>query len=233
MKYAVLVLCFALSFQGVSQERFSFNIGIGYGAYKMEELKKFHDAQEYFWGRGRLKNTADFPAAVFYSVEMAYRINKFAVGIIYRNQSTNYRTRYADGIITFDSQQEVESDNAGIMLSYQVWEHKKFSMSVQVRTYHGWTDVKWTQFQENLDVPEVNFNRKVNDDGRSFMLDPDLTHSYDASKHFSIHFTVGYCFDFKAKLNEGSYRFPGDYWAPFGKSDWSGLRLGLSTSYKF
>jgi len=66
--------------------------------------------------------------------------------------------------------------------------------------------------------------------GNSIALNPDVCFSYYVLQNLSVNLTTGYCFDFKGDL-EIDAPFSGYSWIQ--KSDWSGLRIGLSTSYKF
>ena len=233
MKYFITILFLILGLTGFSQDRLTITFGTGVGQYKMEDLKKFQKQHEY-WSGNVLETVDNFPAHFFYSGEATVRISKlFSVGLIYRLQSTGCKSAYSDYSGVWRIEQKLKSDNAGILVDFSLLTKNKFSMALQGRAYYAWTKYEYAEKMQLYDYSLDNTYNTIHKD-KSIMLNPDVSFSYDILKNISLNLTTGYCFDFKGQLENVTTPVPGWNWIPTTlEYDWSGLRIGLSASYKF
>ena len=233
MRYYITILFLSIGLAGFSQERFTITFGTGVGQYKMEELKNFQELKEY-WSGNILGTVDNFPAYFFYSGEAMVRINKlFSIGLVYRLQSTGCKSAYSDYSGVWRIEQKLKSDNAGILVDFPLLTKNKFAVAFQGRVYYAWTTFEYNEKQQLYDYPQEVAYKTIHRD-KSVMLSPDLSFSYNILKHISLNLTTGYCFDTKGQLENVTTLFPGVSWVPTtSEYDWSGLRIGLSASYKF
>ncbi|HMG88500.1 MAG TPA: hypothetical protein VK589_00520 [Chryseolinea sp.] len=234
MKHA-LTIVFLVIFSGCSlaQGRFKLTIGTGLGQYKMDDLKEIQDTQENYLEGYDLERIENFPMYLYYSGEASVRIQKIiSVGLLYRLQSTGCKSAYSDYSGVFKIEQIVKANNAGVLVDVHLWNKNKFSLSGQTRIYYGWTDLKYKEYLEIYALVSGLHNSTAELKSESVMINPDLTFSYELTKHFFANLSVGYCIDFKGDItNRGQTvrNFEGEVL----QTDWSGFRLGLSACYKF
>jgi hypothetical protein len=234
MKYLVIIVGLFASTNALSQDRFSLAIGAGIGTWKMEGLKKFQDKEERYWNPDYASVIDDFPAGPFYSAEAAFRVgNRISFGLVYRTHAAESKSEYAGVNVQQKLQQKAKADNIGILVDYRVWQKNKFSLSGQARVLYGWTKVKFTYDDVFYWMDPPSYHNEVTDEGTSIMLNPDVCFSYGVLKHLSLSLTVGYCFDFKGELENAPGAFPSTVWMEDVTYDWSGARIGFSTSFKF
>ena len=232
MKAALLPFFLLTSLMCFSQEKFTITLGTGIGQYKMQELKSFQHDLEWFANLDGILETIDeFPPYLFYSGEVAMQLkNRFAIGLIYRFQSTGAKSAYSDYSGVLRLEQHLRANNVGILLDFTAWKKSKYALSAQLRAYQSWTT---GYFERELFIHgSTDGIETMSGDlkGNSIALNPDVCFSYYVLQNLSVNLTTGYCFDFKGDL-EIDAPFSGYSWIQ--KSDWSGLRIGLSTSYKF
>lgn len=230
MKF-LIVPFLLLSFIGTSQDlhRYRFSVSMGIGSYSMKDLK---EAEQYQIARLQytgLKNIDNFPAYYFYSAEVSRLFfRKIWLGLAYRLQSTGYKSSYEDYSGQLKIENIVRSDNAGIVLGVPLIKHNRFVFNFDCRVYYTWTQstqsANFEIFQQQLasgSSPNSILKSK------NITVVPGFDFSYAVINRISVSLSAGYCYDFKSDLK---YTNGSDSYI---KSDWSGLRVGLSTHYSF
>jgi hypothetical protein len=215
-------------------QKYSITIGTGLSQFKHDDLKSLQSLLEYQARPLGLKTIDNFPPYFYYSGEVSRKLgNVFSVGLVYRLESTGYKSSYSDysGIIKF--QQTLVLQEAGILVKYKFKELDKIVLSANLYTYLGWSDVDIDSYF-NLYGSNSEYIESVSLESRSILINPEFCAGYPVTKQFSLHLTAGYCVDFKGKLNAKDsgrqLQFPD---GTNVKTDWSGFRVGLSISIQF
>jgi hypothetical protein len=235
MKKHLLTFCCAIvSILSQAQERFSISLGTGLGIYKMDDLKRFEKISSSL----NMETINNYPPYLFWTGEASMKIAKeFRIGLVYELNSTGYKSAYSDYSGVIKSENIIKSDNAGIVIGGQFWQQNKFSLSTQLRIYHTWSELK-RQYSTTFYTPLESQKSTFKYFSQTFSLTPDVRLAYRVWERLSLNLSLGYCYDFRGDLKQNSSNGnpylpkPPNFTKP-SQSDWSGLRLGLSTSFHF
>lgn len=225
-----LLVGFICTAQDLHHYRFA--VGMGIGSYSMKDLKGFEQYQTVpGLPRPVLKNTDNFPAYYFYSAEVSRLLfKKIWIGLAYRLQSTGYKSSYEDYSGYLQIENIVRSDNAGFIFGVPLVKLNRFQFSVDCRLYYTWTQstpsIDLEIFKQQIE-PVGYYPSSVTLKSKNITVVPGVDFSYAIFDRISVGVSAGYCYDFKGELKYNS----GD--DAYLKSDWSGLRIGLSTYYSF
>jgi hypothetical protein len=233
-KHLLTFCCVIVSILSQAQGRFSISLGTGLGIYKMDDLKRFEE----YVGTDQMKTIDNYPPFLFWSGEASMKIaKKIRVGLVYELNSTGYKSAYSDYSGVIKAEHVIKSDNAGIFIGWQFWQQNKFSLSTQLRTYYTWSELK-RHYYFTIYTPLESHESTFKYFSHSFSMIPDVKLAYCVLERFSLNLSLGYCYDFRGDLttntSSGSHYLPKPpNFNERSQSDWSGLRLGLSTTYHF
>jgi len=235
MKHALAIVLLVIGADCLfAQDRFKVTLGTGLGQYKMDDLKEFQDLQEAFFDAYKLERIDNFPMYMYYSGEASVTIHRIiSLGVIYRLQSTGCKSSYSDYSGVFNVEQVVKANNAGLLVDFQLWNKNKLSLSGQTRIYYGWTNLKGKQYLRINSVDDDLLNNIFEFKSSSVMINPDITFSYEIFDRLFANLSAGYCIDLKGDLKTTSGQPLRNLGGEVLQSDWSGIRIGLSASYKF
>ena len=234
---ALVVILFSL--QGYSQHKFKVLVGSGIGFYKQGDLKEWQNSVEQGWRDVGLETIHDFPSYVFYTGEISGEVvDRFSVGLVYRFESTGYKSSYADYSGSIQFQQELHMHALGVLLRYDVLRKNKITVAPQLRTYYtkSTIDIHSALFVE----PSTEYREFMKYESNSWIVSPGMDVSYAVTDRVSVHATIEYSVDLKGKLEyeRGSgypYPYPGLFFnqPENAETDWSGMRLGLGVAFHF
>lgn len=233
----IFLITFAVD-SSFGQDRFTLSIGTGIGTYRMHDLKSYQSAKEAQMGGVPFKRVHDFPAYPYYFGEVLYRINsRWSLAANYQIQSTGCKSAYSDysGMLTYKL--KLIGNVVGIGADFRVWEAGKLSIATQLRVAYAKTRMYEANYLDLYGEPGSPFSERDKYETKSIMVTPGIAVSYSLIAHFYLNVYVGYCFDMKGDLEISQllgpfFWFRDPYW-PGAKVDWSGLRAGVSASYKF
>ena len=235
MKRYLLTFSFVIALiPGYAQDRFSISLGTGLGVYQMADLKLFEENSR----SPNMKTIDNYPPYFFWSGEASMKIAKdFRVGLVYALNSTGYKAAYSDYSGKITSEHIIKSNNAGTILGWQFWQRNKFSLTAQLSAYYTWSELKrryFLTFYTPFEFQKSTFKYF----SQSISLTPDVKLDYRVLERLSVNLSLGYCYDFRGDLKQNSSNgnpylpMPPNYTEP-SQSDWSGLRLGLSSTFHF
>lgn len=231
----IVVILFSL--QAFGQHKFKVLVGSGIGFYKQGDLKEWQNSVDEDWRDVGLETINDFPAYVFYTGEISGEVvDRFSVGLVYRFESTGYKSSYADYSGSIQFQQELHMHALGALLRYDVLRKNKITVAPQLRTYYTKSaiDIRSALFIE----PSIQYRESLEYESNSWIVSPGIDVSYALIDRISVHATVEYSVDLKGKLefeNGSAYPYPALFFnrPRNAETDWSGMRLGLGVAFHF
>lgn len=232
---AIVVIIFSLQASG--QHKFNVLVGSGIGSYNHGDLRDWQNSIEGNWRNLGLETIDDFPSYVFYTGEISGEVvDRFSVGLVYRFESTGYKSSYADYSGHVQFQQELKMHGLGVVMRYDVLQQKKITVAAQLRTYYTKSTIDMQG--ELFLAPSNGYNESLKYKSNSWIVSPGVDVSYALADRISVHATIEYSVDFKGKLELESFNFypyPTLYFIPpeNTETDWSGIRLGLGVAYHF
>lgn len=233
-KVLLLVGCLTTSSLGLAQQKFSISVGTGLGTYRMYDLR----AYEKHLDLGHREVINNFPPFFFWTGKFSMSLkNELRVGLAYGLYSTGYKSAYADYSGSVKAEHIIKCDNVGVIVAKQFWQGSHFSLSADVGLYYGWSEMK-RQYTDEFYGPMAYHKSTFKYFSRSISMASNVAISYTLFERISLNGSLGLCYDFRGDLKRnttsGSNHLPkvGQF-DKASQSDWTGLRLGLSTTYSF
>jgi len=231
-KVLLLICCVAGSVLGLAQHKFSIGLGTGLGTYAMEDLRSYESIS------GDMKVISNYPPYVFWTGKLSMTLeNEFRVGLAYGLYSTGYKKAYADYSGLIKAEHIIKGDNVGVVIEKGFWKRNHFSLSADFGLFYGWSELKRQYTIEYYSAPQFNDTSTSKYFSRSISMAPNMAISYRLFERISINGSLGFCYDFRGDLKSNTSgtnylpKYPHSNEA--SQSDWTGLRLGLSTTYCF
>lgn len=225
IKRIFLIVLFFAGLQPVFGQQIEFRPQVGIGTYAMSDLKgllKESVAQSQLG----LKTTENFPAYVFYGLDVVYAISpKFGFGITSGFYSTGGRNHIADYSGSYREDIKVNAINAGLLASFKDTLASHFFYGIELGSGIKFSNIS---VESVLNISDYNEQSKYDLKSQGWWIEPQLRFGRTFWRRFSCSVFGGYEFNLKSalKLKEGSSN------QSKVKIDWSGLRTGVSLSYR-
>lgn len=224
----IRILTISLLFLSVTSygQRIVPEVSIGWGEYKMEELKEMQSSITTYYPV-RLKSVNSFPPYYFHKVALRYAIHQFQFGISWNHYSTGARDHYEDYSGEISVKQLIHSNvfSFPFMININPDESLNFFLTLEP----GFIFTRYVMIEEAR-IMSDKMRNKFADDTEYLSIEPGIRLAYSIGKwQPSINF--GYFFDTKINMkaddddiifskNESKY------------SDFSGIRFCISVSYQ-
>lgn len=226
-KYILSIILILLSLSTYSQ--FSINYSIGYGTYKMDDMKDIAkatmDIANTMMGL-KLKQTDDFPGYIAHNGEITYQSEQHEFGLSGAYITTGAKFAYSDYSGKYASKILADAFKIGFVYKYHFLETKisdnRFSVFAELTPSAVLTNVT---IKEETRLYEQNIHQKKREELLSnkfgFSMQPMLGCRLMLFDHYLVHLKAGYDFELGSRINP-SYRV-----------DWSGFRLNGGIGYMF
>jgi len=228
MKKAVLVL-FSLFFILQAQSQVTVEYSVGYGSYKMSDMKDFlsstQSAISDIVPGLDISTTDNFPGYITHTFHLGYRMQKHEFGITGSYLNTAGKISYADYSGKISSEIKVSGYRGGIFYrnyfySISMGKNQSISFYGEISPSLIFSKIKIDQEvspENNILRPEDNNYNSV-----SVSLLPQLGIRHNFTSRIGASISAGYEIDFSSEISEIE-----------SKLDWSGLRANGGISYSF
>lgn len=225
IKRLIFIALFFAGLQTVFSQQIEFRPQIGVGTYAMSDLKGLLKESVTSSQIG-LKTTENFPAYVFYSLDVIHSISpKFGLGVTSGFYSTGGRNHIADYSGSYREDIKVNAVNAGLLASFKDTLISHFFYGIELGS-----GVKFSNVSIESDLNVSDYNEQNSYDFRSlgWWIEPQLRFGRTFFSKFTCSLFGGYEFNLKSSLKpKGNSQNRST-----AKIDWSGIRAGVSLSYK-
>ena len=217
----------ALFFAGLTVfgQQIEFRPQIGIGTYAMSDLKGLLKESVTSSQIG-LKTTENFPAYVFYSLDVIHSISpKFGLGVTSGFYSTGGRNHVADYSGSYREDIKVNAANVGLRASFKDTLTSHFFYGIELGSGIKFSNIS---VESDLNISDYNEQNSYDFRSRGWWIEPQLRFGRTFFSKITCSLFGGYEFNLKSplKLKENSQN------SSTAKIDWSGMRAGLSLSYK-
>jgi len=232
-KSIVLILLLFISLGTKAQ--FSINYSVGYGDYKMSDLKAltqlaFDLGKESEQLPQGLRLVDNFPAYVTHTMDALYRIKMHEFGVKASYLTTGSKMAYSDYSGSYIEKIVTNGYRVGLM--YRVHFHTlpinnknyKVSFLAELSPALLFSSLKTEGEIKIYDVNNEQSKENFSEDKikkTAYSIQPLAGTQLALYKHFLFTMTAGYDFSLGAKLN------------PLHRIDWSGFRFNLGVGYAF
>lgn len=225
IKRLFFIVLFFAGLQTVFSQQIEFRPQIGIGTYAMSDLKGLLK-ESVTTSQIGLKTTENFPAYAFYSLDVIYSISpKFGLGVTSGFYSTGGRNHIADYSGSYREDIKVNAINVGLLASFKDTLTSCFFYGIELGS-----GIKFSNMSVESDLNVNDYNEQTSYDLRSrgWWIEPQLRFGRTFFSKITSSLFGGYEFNLKSslKLKENSQN------SSTAKIDWSGIRLGISLSYK-
>jgi len=183
-----------------------------------------------------VKSVVRFPSTLYYGIEAEYQFNKTnALGVHLFYNTTAGRNHLADYSGEYKMDILLSSYATGIDYRYTFNKFGKFSMSAYLGAGIRFSTLK---IKEDLTVYGDTVSHSANTaTGKNLYTFPAFEISYPLQSKLDLKLKAGYEIDFRSKYmttdGDGKPQILYNDDGKFLNVDYSGLRVGLSISYKF
>lgn len=200
-----------------------FRAETGIGTYSMSALKSLLD-QSIKYSPLPIKTTDDFPAYVFYGLDVIrYVTPKVGVGISSGFYSTGGRNHLADYSGSFREDIKVNSINLGLLTCYKEPLGNQFFAQMEVSSGIKFSNIL---IEDELRLYETVQDTSLDCRSEGWWIKPQISIGR-TFKCFTIAAFTGYEYNLKSKIKLREN--PNINMNP--KIDWSGIRAGISISF--
>ncbi len=225
IKRLLFIALFFAYFQTVFGQQIEFRPQVGIGTYSMSDLKGLLKESVTNSQIG-LKTTENFPAYTFYSLDVIHAISpKFGFGITSGFYSTGGRNHIADYSGSYREDIKVNAINVGLLASFKDTLINHFFYGIELGS-----GIKFSNMSVETDLNISDYENLTNYDLRSlgWWIEPQLRFGRIFFRKFTCSVFGGYEFNLKSsmKLKGNSQN------NSTAKIDWTGIRAGISLSYK-
>lgn len=220
--FAILLIA---GLQAVYGQQIEFRSKIGIGTYSMADLKGLLKQSVSSSPIG-LKTTENFPAYVFYGLDVVHLVSpKFGFGISSGFYSTGGRNHIADYSGSYRDDIMVKAVNLGLLVSFKDTLTSHFFYGIELGS-----GIKFSDISSENELDLLGHNERNDYDFRSkgWWIEPQLRFGRTFLNKFTCMAFAGYEFNLKSKLKPKG----NEQYSSVAKIDWSGIRAGVSISYK-
>jgi len=230
MKYALILVFVCLQFSAISlAQELNLRLESGMGSVKMKDLKEINDLNLKALPFDA-KLTSDFPMYWYYKPSLEFSFKKIlTIGIEWAYLTSGSRISLMDysGEYSFDT--KIMSSSPAILV--ELWQNvSDFKIAFGNEFGYAYTNVGY------IEILRIGTDTQKSEDSfksESWFYEPSIRISYPISR-FNAGIVVGYLLDSKdgnlygAKNKNIVLQLPN---SSYVRSDWSGIRLGLTLSY--
>lgn len=221
---ASLLLCITANAQ------FSIGYSVGYGSYKMGEMKPIMDL--YFemavlqYPNLPFELTSNFPGNTTHTLELGYMLNKHELGLKATYMTTGGKVAYSDYSGEYRDRLIANGYRIAATYRYYVEAYRKKNIKLLVFgeispgvTVSKLRSEKYIKIGDDMlkESPDSNIDFK----GNGFTIQPQIGGKLYFTRNLAVVVTGGYDFEFGGKLSKFST-------SP--RLDWSGLRVNGGVS---
>ena len=224
IKKVLFAFVFFTSVLTVKGQHTEFRPQIGVGTYSMTDLKGMMNKSITNSVFG-LKNTENFPAYVFYGLDVIHSIIPgFGLGFTSGFYSTGARNDYADYSGSYREDILVKSLNLGLLASSNDTLGAGFFFKIEVASG---IKLSYISMEDHLQIADYQEDHSYDLRSKGFWIQPTLRIGRTFFGNLSCAAFAGYEFNLKSKmvLKENHDA------SASAKIDWSGMRTGVSISY--
>lgn len=197
---------------------------IGMGTYSMSDLKGLLE-QSVSTSAFGLKTTDDFPAYVFYGLDLVqYLTPRFGLGISSGFYSTGGRNDYADYSGSYREEILVQALNLGLLLSLRDTLGYGFFYNIELAGGIKFSDIS---MEDQLLVSDYKQGSAYDLESKGVWVEPQIRAGRTFFRNFSFAAFAGYEFNLESKM----FLKQNDKMSLKPKIDWSGIRVGVCVSY--
>lgn len=200
------------------------SISVGWGNYRMEELKEL---QSTITAPVRLKSVSNFPPYIFFKASILYDISKVQFGFSWGHYSTGARNHYEDYSGEISIKQLIHTDVFSLPFYLKLKDNNRLTFSFMFEP--GIMSTKYTIVEEAR-LWDERSSDEFSDKLTTFSVQPGLKLAYTL-KRWQPSIDFGYFFDtqFSITTNENGISLFDD---DTDYSDFSGIRLSISLAYR-
>lgn len=227
MRYLLLffsVICCSSS--SLFCQEISVGMGSGMATFTMSDLKEYNDD---IFPEFDAKLVSDFPPFLYFQPRFKFTWLRFSFSVEYTYLSTGSRISAKDysGEYLFDMM--VHSNNAGIVLGWELMRQKKGRMIAAMKSGFAFSGLKTKYYLElqNSVISEITKNLTA----LHYFFEPCLEYSYFVLPKISLSLHTGYYFDIGDKPFKTDFTLTNPENRNGVGPDWKGFRIGIGLNY--
>jgi hypothetical protein len=227
MKFRILIcgLMLGVSSSLMCQE-ISLGMTTGISTYSMTDMKALNEA---LYPDFDAKLVSDFPPYVYFQPDLKFTWVRISLSLEYTYFSTGSRISAKDYSGEYRLDMLVHSNNAGIMLGWELIRKNKVRLMAGVKGGMAFSGLKAVYYLELNNSVKNEFNNKLK--AIHYYFEPCLDLDYYILPKVSLGLQGGYYFDIGNKPFKSDFTLTNPETGYTVGPDWKGIRIGIAVSY--